>query len=322
MIDQYGRKIEYMRISVTDRCNLHCQFCMPRTGYTFMEQNKLLTIRELEKVVDASLLLGIHDFRITGGEPLLREDIVDLVGILKQKSGVQYVAMTTNGVLLDKYLKDLEKNKLDSLNISLCSMEDDTYEEITGMPYHKKVLQAILMAAESKIVTKVNCVPIPGKNDDQMIQMAELARKNPISMRFIEMMPIGQGNIFEPVQNDMILKKLEAEYGKAWSDDIHRGSGPAKYWKFEGFKGNIGFISARSHKFCGQCNRVRLTANGWLKLCLCEPDGMDIKKLLQEECSTDDLAKQMERAIFKKPSQHHFETKEPREQHYMGQIGG
>lgn len=326
MKDRYGREINYMRISVTDRCNLRCRFCMPEGNVCFEESENLLSFDEIIKTVRAVIPLGIHNFRITGGEPFVRNGVTDFIKELKQQKGVEQVSITTNGILLGENLKRLKESAIDRINISLCSTEDLEYTFITGSKDKEKVMQAILAAVELGIYTKVNCVPLPNMNEDHLADVALLAKKYPIDVRFIEMMPIGKGASFGMIPNETIMKRFEKVFGKPIRSINVKGNGPAVYYKYDNFQGNIGFISACSHAFCSQCNRVRLTADGQLKLCLNFDKGIHIREDLRNGIAEEELTAKIKKEIYGKPLHHNFNTKEQstykKDDRFMTQIGG
>lgn len=324
MKDERGREITYMRISVTNQCNYRCSFCVPDDAKEIPQMNPILTDEQILKIVRAAKKLGIHTFRITGGEPLVRKGIVDLIAKIKQENTKVY--LSTNGFLLEDNLENLQKAGLDGLNISFCSTDENEYHIITkaNKENMEKVKRAIIKASQMGFQTKVNCVPIKGMNDTHVADIAALAKENPIAVRFIEMMPIGQGKTFQMIENAKILLALEEQYGTAMPDLQLHGNGPASYYDFKEFKGKIGFISANSCNFCENCNRVRITADGWLKLCLCYEDGIDLSSDITQK-STEELATIMEQAILKKPKEHDFMNRakqENDEKRFMTQIGG
>ena len=326
MLDHYGRDINYMRISVTDRCNFHCRFCMPDETLGYQEQEKMLSFVEMTKVVQAVMPLGIHRFRITGGEPLLRAGVVEFIETLKQLDSRNKVFLTTNGYYLEKNLSRLKQAGLDGVNVSLSSMDPKEYEKITGANALDVVLKGILATVKMEIPVKINCVTIPNWNESQLIKIASLAKEYPIDVRFIEMMPIGQGSNFDLLTGAKVLERLEESLGT--SEMIHdsKGNGPAKYVKFQGFQGDIGFINATSCGFCNECNRIRLTADGWVKLCLNYDQGFNILEDLRNNMEQNQLSEKIKKAICEKPKQHNFTNKEKASQctntRFMSQIGG
>lgn len=326
MIDNCGRKINYMRISVTDRCNLRCRFCMPEGEFKFLDKEEILDFEEIKKIIKAVVPLGINHFRITGGEPLVRPGITKFISEVKKMDGVKTVTMTTNGVLLGEKAMELAKAKIDGINVSLTSLDPLEYEFVTGKNKINQVLDGIDKSIKYGIHTKINCVPLININEDNIEKLATIAKKEKIDVRFIEMMPIGKGVTFRAISNETIKSRLEEKYGTAISSINIKGNGPAVYYKFPDFVGNIGFISAKSHEFCNKCNRVRLTAEGYLKLCLNYNDGISLKEAVRGEISIEELSEIIRKEIFKKPKHHDFNKKNNKEYdentRFMAQIGG
>lgn len=325
MRDRFGREIDYMRISITDRCNLRCRYCMPE-GIEQVPMNELLTYEEIIRVCHGAARAGICKLKITGGEPLVRPGCPKLVKELKSIAGIEQVTMTTNGILLKKFLPELLKNGLDAVNISLDTMDRDTYRQITGKDGLLQVADGIREALESGIRVKVNVVLQKGINEEEWKGLAELTRRNPLDVRFIEMMPIGYGKKYETIYNEDVLAKLK-DWQPGLCEDISRhGNGPSVYYRIPGAKGSIGFISAMHGKFCGSCNRIRLTSMGRLKPCLCFGNSLDVRKVLREAepGNVDELLYQAVReAIVMKPAQHRFEVSGDITEHKkMVQIGG
>lgn len=324
MIDGNGRIIDYLRISITDRCNLRCVYCMPPEGVEFVPREELLTFEEILRLADIFASLGFRKIKLTGGEPLVRKGAAQLIYELKQISGIEQVTMTTNGVALTEAMEELAKAGVDGINFSLDTMNPQIYQKITGRDSYAKAMEGLYLALNyPRILIKINCVPmgIPGQN---ALDLAELARKYPVHVRYIEMMPIGMGKQFEFCSEDQLLEELIKRYGRAVPYEEAIGNGPAHYYSFAGFQGKIGFISAISHKFCDSCNRIRLTSQGYLKSCLQYDIGCDLKKLLRSGASVEELRGAVEKAILQKPSGHRFEEqlKEHAEEHTMAQIGG
>ncbi len=339
MKDRFGRTIDYMRISITDRCNLRCRYCMPDT-ITPVPEEAILSYEEMETVCRAAARAGISRLKITGGEPLMREGCASFIGRLKKIPGIRQVTMTTNGILLDRYLPQLLKHGLDAVNISLDTLNPDVYEQITGRNELFRVLDNTGLAVDAGLPVKVNCVLIKGINDREWQELAELSRNLKIDIRFIEMMPIGHGKKFEPVYNDLLLKQLLEQYPDLEKDKRVHGNGPAVYYRLPGARGSIGFISAMHGKFCGSCNRLRLTSQGKLKPCLCYADSVDIRSILRGGASGEAFEKNMDnhrinlnqekelceaisQAVSQKPGMHQFEAADGvTEQAWMAQIGG
>jgi GTP 3',8-cyclase len=323
MIDQYKREIDYLRISVTDRCNLRCLYCMPEVGIPCLKHSDILTFEEILRVVEAAAAIGIQKIKITGGEPLVRKGIIHLIKNINDVPGIKEVTMTSNGVLLKDMAKELKEAGLSGINISLDTLDRKKYKQITRFDNIEEVLLGIQAVKEMGIKTKINCVPMKGFNEDDIIEIAAFANQN-VDVRFIELMPIGLGKDYEMISTKEILLKLENKYGKGIKSIIKSGNGPAIYYKFPEIRGNIGFISAMTNEFCEDCNRIRLTSEGDLKLCLHHNQGISLKPLLRNEITSEKLQSIMQDAIYHKPNHHCFNDKETRnmEQRKMFQIGG
>ena len=326
MRDKEGRIIDYLRISITDRCNLRCIYCMPEEGIWQIEHERILTYDEIVRVCEVLAEHGLKKIKITGGEPLVRKDAVKLIRELKKIPGITSVTITTNGVLLEQYYDALVDAGIDAITVSLDTLKPDMYERITRRQELKRVLKGIQKAvAENKVRFKINCVPVFGLDDQDIFSMLELARESDVDIRFIEMMPIGLGKQFSFVSEDSIKKMIEEKYGPMTLFREKRGNGPCHYYSVPGLTGKVGFISAVSHKFCDTCNRVRLTSDGFLKTCLQYDCGVSLKPLLARNASKEELWDAMEQAIRLKPKAHHFEEKKTDnkdEERAMSQIGG
>lgn len=327
MIDATGRVVDYMRVSITDRCNLRCRYCMP-DGIEQVEMAQILTYEEIKRACTLAAGLGIRKIKITGGEPLVRKGCVDLVKMIKEIPGVSQVTMTTNGILLKEHLNRLMQAGLDGVNISLDTLSRKKYQNITGTDACETVRQAIVAAAESGMRTKVNAVlQIPDydrgiDDNDDWQELVSLAENLPVDVRFIELMPIGYGKKNRGVSNIDLLEEIRKKYPKIQEDMEIHGNGPAVYYKIPGFAGGIGFISAMHGKFCDTCNRIRLTSTGELKPCLCYGKTYPLRELLRD--GTDmQVEEQIKKAIWEKPAAHCFEDPEGiTEEHQMAQIGG
>lgn len=323
MKDSFGREINYMRISVTDRCNLRCRYCMPE-GICLTSMSEILTFEEIEQVCRAAVGVGITRFKITGGEPLVRIGCPQLVGMIKSIPGVEQVTLTTNGVLLEKYLDELIRNGLDAVNISLDTMNADVYRQITGFDSLTAVEKSIARSLEKGMRVKINCVPQTGINDVEWNDFARLTLKEHLDVRFIEMMPIGWGKRCAGVSGDALLERLKAEYPGMEKDKSLHGNGPAVYYRLPGALGSVGFISAIHGKFCNSCNRIRMTAEGELKPCLCYRESVDIRKVLRApDSSMERLESAIREAVSQKPQMHCFGIGDGGdESRQMVQIGG
>ncbi|WP_287487069.1 GTP 3',8-cyclase MoaA [Blautia sp.] len=323
MLDQYGRRINYLRISVTDRCNLRCRYCMPE-GVQDVGMKNILTFEEIWEIVKVSVSLGITHIRITGGEPLVRKGCADLILGIRKIPGVETITMTTNGVLLGNYAKQLKEAGVDGVNISLDTLDPEEFCQITGKREFPAVLAGIRAAKDAGLPVKLNAV---NRKELDPVPLVRYAQNENLPLRFIEMMPVGYGKQYVGRSNEELREMLEKTFGTAEklvdSEELSRmGSGPAVYYRFSDLKVPVGFISAIHGKFCDTCNRVRLTAEGYLKLCLCYDQGVDLRHVLREE-EKENLRTVMEEAIFRKPAAHCFERpSEMTETHEMVKIGG
>ena len=323
MLDRYGRVINYLRISVTDRCNLRCCYCMPE-GVQDVGMKNILTFEEIWEIVRTGVSLGIKHIRITGGEPLMRKGCVDLIRGIREIPGVETITMTTNGVLLENYGKQLKEAGVDGVNISLDTLDPEEFYKITGKRELQEVLAGIRAAKTAGLPVKLNAV---NRKELDPIPLVRYAQEENLPIRFIEMMPVGYGKKYVGRSNEELRETLEAVCGNAECmtnrEELSRmGSGPAVYYQFSDLKVPVGFISAIHGKFCDTCNRVRLTAEGYLKLCLCYDEGEDLRRVLREG-EKENLRTIMEQTIFRKPAAHCFEhPAEMTETHEMVKIGG
>ena len=323
MLDRYGRVINYLRISVTDRCNLRCCYCMPE-GVQDVGMKNILTFEEIWEIVRTGVSLGITHIRITGGEPLVRKGCVDLIRGIREIPGVETITMTTNGVLLGNYGKQLKEAGVDGVNISLDTLDPEEFYKITGKRELQEVLAGIRAAKTAGLPVKLNAV---NRKELDPIPLVRYAQEENLPLRFIEMMPVGYGKKYVGRSNEELRETLEAVCGKAECmtnrEELSRmGSGPAVYYQFSDLKVPVGFISAIHGKFCDTCNRVRLTAEGYLKLCLCYDEGENLRRVLREG-EKENLRTIMEQTIFRKPAAPCFEhPAEMTETHEMVKIGG
>lgn len=327
MIDQYGRTIEYLRISVTDRCNLRCIYCMPEEGVKQLSHSQILNFDEIERICRIGTRLGISKIKLTGGEPLVRKGLPELLGMIKRIPGIEQVTLTTNGILLKDQLDELIRQGMDAVNISIDTLDETCYHTVTRCGDLKKALEGLQAALKYPgLRVKINCVPLQ-QSEEEYIHLAEYAKNHPVEVRFIEMMPIGLGSAFKGKTREELLTVLEKAFGPSTPYRNCLGNGPAEYVSFEGFQGRIGFINAVSHKFCDSCNRIRLTPEGYLKLCLQYESGVDLREILRHGASDEVLEEAMREAIWKKPACHNFsgerkEEEQKKEHRAMYGIGG
>lgn len=323
MIDHCGREIDYLRISITDRCNLRCIYCMPEAGVCTMAHEEVLSYEEIVRITRLMAALGIRHIRITGGEPMARMGCLDLIGKIHAVDGIETISMTTNGLMLRGRMEQAKAMGLTALNISLDTADPQTYRTMTRGGDVRAVLETIDQALACGLKVKINAVPVRGYNDEQLADLAAMARTRPISVRFIELMPVGCGANLEPVSTGEVEKKIEAAFGPLLPDDSLHGYGPARYVRPEGFMGSIGFISPMSHEFCGACNRVRLTADGYLKLCLNHTAGLDLRAMMRGGADDATIEAAIRDSIEHKPVRHGFlEDIGDREVRRMNEIGG
>lgn len=319
MTDQFGRTIDYMRLSVTDRCNLRCRYCMPH-GITLGRHEEMLTYEEFLQVAGAAVALGITKFKVTGGEPLVRLGCVDFIGRLKTLPGVEQVTLTTNGLLLEPLLPELAAIGVDGINISLDAADPAEFAAITGFDRLGTVLRAIEASVGSGIRTKLNCVLLAGC-EPRLVPLARFAQNRPLDVRFIEVMPIGMGAQAKGPGREQALQILQRQWPDLHPVEEKRGNGPAHYYASAALTGRIGMIDAVSHKFCAGCNRVRLTSTGQLKPCLCYGEGADLRAALRRHPET--LPDALRRAVYQKPRAHCFDDAAAiTEQKNMSEIGG
>ena len=322
MLDGFCRTIDYIRLSVTDRCNLRCRYCMPPEGIACLPMHEILSYEETIHLCRIFARLGIHKVKITGGEPFVRRNICHLIGEIKTIPGIDSVTVTTNGTLALQHLEELKSIGIDGINFSLDTLDHNIFRQITGTDALTDVLHAIDRAIALDIPNiKINCVPVKELNIQDIPKIAAFAKGAPIHVRYIEMMPIGLGKNFQTVSETDIRQLLESAYGPLQPVEGSFGNGPAHYSHIAGFKGHIGFISAMSHMFCEQCNRIRLTADGQMKTCLFYENGIDLKGLLRNHCSDEEIAHHINLALKDKPKDHDLDSLSP-EHRGMSQIGG
>ena len=313
MFDAKGRNIHYLRLSVTDLCNLRCRYCMP-DGVEKLEREDILTYEEFLRLAALFAKCGVDTVRVTGGEPLVRKGVDYLVAQLKGIPGIRRVTMTTNGVLLAKQLPALLSAGLDSVNISLDTLSPEQFARITARDEFENVRAGFHAALESGLPVKLNCVPQVGVNEGELEALAALAKDKPLQVRFIEMMPIGYGAAMPCISGPELLARLQ----KRWpglaplpaQESAALGDGPAVYYTAPGWQGSVGFIAAVHGKFCASCNRVRLTSQGFLRPCLASEAGCDLKTLLRSGATDEKLLKAIQTTIWEKPLEHHFECKQ------------
>lgn len=326
MLDTHGRDINYMRISITDRCNLRCRYCMPEEGIDKTIHGNIISFENMARLVKVATTVGIRKIRLTGGEPLVRKNVTGLISYIGDIETIDDIALTTNGVLFADMANDLKTAGLDRVNISLDTLQDDKFKYITRVGELREVKKAIYKALELGLnPVKINTVVIKGFNDDEISSFADLAYSYPLHIRFIEFMPIGDLLYWK---NDRLITvaEIKAVIEKKYHlrpARISKGNGPAKYFNFEGGEGSVGFISPMSNHFCSECNRIRMTAEGKLRGCLYDKREIDLQEAINNGASDEELKELFIKTINLKPSEHHMDNGWGTDnQRKMYQIGG
>jgi cyclic pyranopterin phosphate synthase len=322
ILDSFGRSVNYLRISVTDRCNLRCLYCMPPEGVPQMSHSEILSYEEIRAVVQAAAELGINKIRLTGGEPLIRADFPELIKILSQIEGIQELSLTTNGILLKNHALGLRQAGLSRINVSLDTLKPDKFQYITRLGRLKDVLEGIETAKEAGFKpVKINTVVMRNINDDEILDFARMTYEDGWHVRFIEVMPFKGAAEFVPSHE---LRQHIGLLGKLEPCELITGNGPATYYRLSGARGTVGFISALTEpSFCSRCNRMRLTPDGKLRPCLLAEDEIDLRTPLRNNASTEELKRFILKAVASKPERHQLERRNVRVvKRKMSQIGG
>ena len=330
-VDHFGRELDYLRVSITDRCNLRCVYCMPPEGAPPRRRDEILSLEQITTVVAAAASLGFHRVRLTGGEPLARRGVPGLVRTLCGLPGIAEVAMTTNATLLPAYAHELAEAGLSRVNVSLDSLRPDRFLRMTRLGDLAAVYQGIAAAEEAGLTPiKINVVVVAGVNDDELVDFALLTRDHPWHVRFIEVMPLeaspdwgagmpAPGKRLVPVS---VMRERLAELGPLTPDDGPGGRGPARYFRLPGAPGTIGFISPVSEHFCSACNRLRLTADGWLRTCLFSDVGVFLKPALDANAGQGQLMDLIRQAVALKPERRSLLAESGVASRAMSLIGG
>lgn len=321
MIDKFGREINYMRISITDRCNLRCKYCMPEEGFAnIIPHNEILSFEEILRLTEAAAKLGISKIRLTGGEPLVRHSVVDLVERMNKIEGIDEIVLTTNAIKLAEMAEDLKNAGLKRVNISLDTLKPDKFAEITRGGDLSKVLEGIKEAQRVGLTPiKINTVALGGFNEDEFGDFIELTRDNDISVRFIELMPIGHADVGEGygfISNQELLSRfpeLVPEPKEKFSVSVD--------YRLPGAKGTVGFISALSNHFCAECNKIRLTSDGKIKPCLHSNEELSMKEVLKNG-TDEDVVKALAETIGHKVEHHMLNEGAAPIERDMNKIGG
>ncbi|MGC2129078.1 MAG: GTP 3',8-cyclase MoaA [Candidatus Aquilonibacter sp.] len=326
LADAFNRPITYLRVSVTDKCNLRCVYCMPESGLPWLAREDLLSYEEIVAIVRAAARVGVRTIRLTGGEPLVRRDLHRLVAGINAIDGIDDIALSTNAVLLEEQLDALVAAGLRRVNISLDTLREDRFARIARRPGLDKVLRGIDAAIAANLgPVKLNCVVMRGENDDEIADFAALTRERAVYVRFIEVMPVHENLELQRdsyVSSDEILERVAAV------EQIEPvpgppGNGPARYFAYAGAPGAVGVISPLSHDYCERCNRVRLTADGRLRLCLFGDQHVDLRTPLRSGASTDEIAGLLTASMAIKPERHHLRLGEASSRmRAFSEIGG
>jgi len=318
LVDQFSRTISYLRLSLTDRCNLRCIYCMPgesqdndtnvKTG-KFLAHSDLLSYEELIRVVRLAVKMGMNKLRLTGGEPLVRKGVLDFISQLSLLDGLEQVRLTTNGVLLAEYAEKLYAGGIRHINVSLDTLQSEKFQKITGKDHFAKVWDGLMEAKRLGFRIKLNVVAMKGVNDDEFMDFGKLALEQPFKVRFIEFMPVGEKNSWQKDQfiRAEEIKELISELGVLTPFKNRHGEGPARMFDLESPDkkvGAVGFISPISHHFCDQCNRLRLTSEGRLRSCLLNDQETDLKALLRGGASDQEIMGSIRQTILDKPQGH------------------
>lgn len=324
LIDPFGRRIDYVRLSVTDRCNLRCFYCLPKDFKDFEHSDSWLSFEEITRIIAAFSRLGVGKVRITGGEPLVRKDLPVLVSMISALPGISDLSLSTNAVLLDKQAVALKQSGISRLNVSLDSLKPERFKEITRGGKLDKVLQGLMAAKTAGFSPiKINMVALKGVNDDEYEDMVDFCIEHGFILRFIEIMPVGETGRnatgdFDDLQ--LLKKRLQKKYNLVPS--LVKEKGPAQYMEVTGKDSQLGFISPMSKHFCESCNRVRLTGEGRLLLCLGQKDSYDLRPLVKEGASDQELEAAIRHAITLKPEKHDFNENPKKILRFMSVTGG
>ncbi len=320
MKDKYGRIIDYVRISVTERCNFKCSYCMPN-GCPDIDDSEFMSDEEILNLCTEFAKLGVKFIKLTGGEPLIRKGIIELIRSMKSIEGIEQVTVTTNGSTLDTHLEELIEVGIDGINISIDTLDREHFKRITGVDKLPSIIENIKRSQELGMKNiKLNCVLLKGENEAQCIEIAKFAKQYDICVKFIEMMPIGTGKEHETYTLEELEADLTTVFGESIPLSKKYGNGPAAYHTYEGFVGKIGLIGAVTHKFCDNCNRVRVTSKGFLKTCLQFSSGVDLNPHFFKPSLKDII----ESTVYDKQKEHEFDKDEIcfEEHKLMSEIGG
>lgn len=303
LFDNHGRPITYLRLAVTDRCNLRCFYCMPEEGIKYLPKKELLTFEEIERLITLTASMGISKIRLTGGEPFVRTDLMNLIRRIVTINGIKDVHLTTNGILTSPHIEELKSLGIASVNLSLDTLDRDRFKVITRRDEFEKTWDTLLQLIKHNIPVKINAVVMDGKNINDILPMVELTKSHPVSVRFIEEMPFNGGESHYdalPWTYKKIIGHIQERYPSLikLQDEAHSTS---YNYQVPGYKGNVGVIAAFSRTFCGTCNRIRVTAQGVLKTCLYDDGVLNIKSLMREGRTDEEIKSELLKAFSSRP---------------------
>lgn len=327
LIDSFNRQVRYLRLSVTDRCNLRCTYCMAE-DMTFLPKSKVLSLEEMEVVARAFVELGVEKIRLTGGEPLVRKGIVELAASLSRLSGLRELVMTSNGVLLDKFAAPLVDAGVSRINISIDSLQADRFKALTRFGSIDDVLRGISVASQAGFKRiKLNAVILKGVNDDEVLDLADFAVEHDLDISYIEEMPLGEISSHQRSNTEVtslsIREQLDTKFTLEASDFSDAAAGPSRYLSVRGTQTKIGFISPMSNNFCASCNRVRVTTEGLLLLCLGNEHSLDLKQILRDHPGDlERLKRSIVESMQRKPERHYFDPNDITITRHMSATGG
>ncbi len=325
-LDSFARPINYLRVSVTDRCNLRCVYCMPPEGIKLRSHEEMLTYEEIARLVEAAATIGVSKIRLTGGEPLARRGLPDLGRLIAAAPGVDDISMTTNGTLLARHADALAAAGLNRVNVSLDTLRPERFRQIARRGALADVWAGIEAAQRAGLTPiKLNAVVVRGINEDEVTDFAQMTLARPWHVRFIEVMPLGAnaawaGDGYAPLTE--VRARIEAVFGALEPVGGPAGNGPARYYRVPGGAGTLGFITPVSEHFCFSCNRLRLTADGKLRPCLLSDAELDLRAPLRDGASRQELADLLLSAIMDKPGGHHLAQGQAPSEREMAEIGG
>ena len=325
LVDSFGREVNYLRLSVTDRCNLRCTYCMAEE-MTFLPKQQILSLEELRDVAAAFVALGVNKIRLTGGEPLIRQDILKLVGSLSRLSGLDELTMTSNGIMLPTMAQSLKEAGLSRINISIDSLRAERFKTLTRVGNLDQVLAGIQAATEAKFQrVKLNAVILAGFNDDEVLDLARFAIEREMDISFIEEMPLGEISSHQRATTQITSETIREQLSREFTliDSAETTGGPSRYARVANTESKIGFISPLSNNFCSTCNRVRLTAEGRLLLCLGNEHSVDLRAVLRNYPGDSERLKEtIVEAMDNKPERHYFDPEQVDIVRFMNMTGG